>query len=118
MKNHFTFGLIFFLFAFANYSPSQTGWLPQTVPLGTYSLNSVYSLNQNVCFATGEYNQSTENYYAIYKTTNSGNNWLQISNGSGWFLRNIKFVDSLTGFACGGLNRLYMTENQYGKCIF
>lgn len=118
MKNHFTIGLLFLLFAVANYSPSQTGWQSQIVPIVNYSLTSVYPLNQNICFATSEHNLATENYYSIYKTTNSGNNWLQISNGSGWFLRNIKFVDSLTGFACGGLNRLYMTENQYGKCIF
>ncbi len=101
-----------------NLSPAQTGWQTQSVPLGSYSLTSVYPVNQNLCFASSEYNVSTENYYAIYKTTNSGVNWLQVSGGSGWFLRNIKFVDSLTGFACGGLNRLYMTENQYGKCVF
>ncbi|MCX6156406.1 MAG: YCF48-related protein [Ignavibacteriae bacterium] len=118
MKNHFSVGLIFFLFITANYSPSQTGWVTQSVPTGTYSLTSVYPVNQNVCFATAEYSISTENYYAIYKTTNSGDNWLQVSSGSGWFLKNIKFVDSLTGFVCGGLNRLYMTENQYGKCVF
>ena len=118
MKKQLIIGVLLFSLICFNNCYSQTGWQLQTVPTGTYSLTSVYPLNQNVCFATGEYSISTENYYAIYKTTNSGNNWLQLSNGSGWFLKNIKFVDSLTGFACGGLNRLYMTENQYGKCIF
>jgi photosystem II stability/assembly factor-like uncharacterized protein len=74
-------------------------------------------LNQTVCFASAEYNTTYENYYTIYKTSNSGYNWIQITNGTGWFLKKIIFVDSITGFACGGLNRLYMTENQYGKCI-
>jgi photosystem II stability/assembly factor-like uncharacterized protein len=118
MNNRITVGLIIFLFVTANNTLSQTGWQSQTVPTGNYSLTSVYPVNQNVCFATSEYNISTENYYAIYKTTNSGLNWSQLVTGSGWFLKNIKFVDSLTGFAFGGLNRLYMTENQYGKCIF
>lgn len=118
MKTQFMLSLAILSFIFINYCPSQTGWQTQTVPTGNYSLTSVFPVSQSVCFATGEYSISTENYYSIYKTTNNGNNWLQVTTGAGWFLKNIKFVDSLTGYACGGLSRLYMTEYQSGKCVF
>lgn len=106
-----------YIFVTLNFCYPQTGWVSQNISVGNYLLTSVFPLNQNVCFASAEYNTTYENYYAIFKTSNNGYNWSQISNGTGWFLKKIIFIDSITGFACGGLNRLYMTENQYGKCV-
>ncbi len=96
---------------------SQEGWQQQYVQLGSYSLTSVFPLTGSVCFASAEYNTTYENYYAVYKTSNGGTNWIQTASGTGWFIKNIVFLDSVTGYAVGGLNRLYMTENQYGKVI-
>lgn len=96
---------------------SQSGWYQQYIPLGNHSLTSVFPLNFNQCYASAEYNTTYENYYSIYKTTNSGTNWVQVLSGTGWFIKCITFTDSLTGFAAGGLKRLYMTEDQFGKVI-
>lgn len=101
---------------FVNAFP-QSGWQQQSISLNNYSLTSVFPVSQSLCFASAENITTFENYYTIYKTTNSGLNWIQIANSTGWFIKNIKFVDSLNGFAVGGLSRLYMTENQYGKVV-
>jgi len=109
----FTFMLVVEL----NYCYPQTGWQTQNILTGNYSLTSVFPVNENICFASGEYSTAYENYYTIYKSSNGGNIWTQISGGTGWFIKKIIFTDDMTGYAGGGLNRLYMTENQYGKCI-
>lgn len=96
---------------------SQTGWQQQYVNTGSNTLTSVFPVSSNVCYASSEYNTTFENYYYIYKTTNSGSNWVQVSGSAGWFIKKVWFSDSLNGYAAGGLNRLYMAENQYGKVV-
>lgn len=83
---------------------SQSGWQQQYISLGSYSLTSVFPVSGNVCYASGEYNTTFENYYSIYKTSNNGSNWVQVTNGTGWLIKKLWFSDSLNGYAAGGLN--------------
>ncbi len=96
---------------------SQSGWQQQVMSPGSYSLTSVFPVSNNLCYASSEYNTTFENYYYIFRTSNSGANWVQISGGTDWLIKKVWFSDSLNGYAVGGLHRLYMTEDQYGKVV-
>ena len=57
------------------------------------SLDRIYFFNNRIGFCG-----SGGNPVVFYKTTNSGDNWINITGERGF--RNINFIDSLTGFKC------------------
>ena len=70
---------------------AQSGWYP--LQSGTISvLNSIQFVNVNTGFMTGN--------GIVLKTTNSGNNWVVITNDFGG--TSVSFVDVNTGYVCDG----------------
>ena len=82
---------------------SQSGWLQQNSPTSN-DLYSVFCIDNNVCFATG-------NNGIIIKTTDGGANWNTQNSGIPYPLYSIFFTDINTGFASGVLGILLRTTN-------
>lgn len=75
-------------------------WIDSSFPDTTAILGTVFFLNSTTGFLGG--------YSGFFKTTNSGINWVASSfDTAGCFYnmpaRDIKFADSLIGYACGGI---------------
>jgi photosystem II stability/assembly factor-like uncharacterized protein len=65
--------------------------------LGTMSIYSIMALDQNIalCGATGG------GFTHIFRTTNVGASWFAFYNQANGFIDDIKFINSLTGYAYG-----------------
>ena len=84
---------VLFIAAFYTQAISQSGWFQQNS--GTTNLfNAVYFLDAETGFISGG--------ITILKTTNGGNTWQQriLPDTSG--ILSIRFLNSMTGYACGG----------------
>lgn len=79
---------------------SGNNWVGSIFPDTTALLSTIYFLNSATGFLGG--------YSGFYKTTNTGANWFSLSaDTAGCFYsmpsRDIRFVNALTGYACGGI---------------
>ena len=105
--------LITVAFNFQHNPPSN--WYQQFVPnLNNQALSDIIFLDSFTGFAiTGNQTPNDTNY--ILRTTNGGDNWNIIHRAYRDFFR-IKFINSNTGFVCGGFNvsagTLLKTTNQ------
>ncbi|RPI13399.1 MAG: T9SS C-terminal target domain-containing protein [Ignavibacteriae bacterium] len=84
---------------------------------GIGSPNTVYAVNDNVCWIAG-------NSFFVAKTTNGGNNWINISGvGSSWQIRDMYAVDHNIAFVLGGqsnpnFSRVYKTTDGGANWVF
>ena len=101
MKNLIT---LFLIFISLNSSFSQ--WTQQTAPTGTFNLFSFSFPSVNTGFAVGYGN-------TMIKTTNSGNNWFNISifPNTAQDLNSVWFINENTGWMCSTNDTLYHTTN-------
>jgi photosystem II stability/assembly factor-like uncharacterized protein len=79
-----------------------------------YTLSSVYSKDENTCFATGSYTNNSQTWSRIYRSTNAGNNWETAANAgpaSGSSLMCIHFGDGQSGFAAGNNGMILRSTN-------
>lgn len=72
---------------------SQNGWYQQYSSL--YKINDIYFLNENTGWATGDSG-------LVVKTTNGGNNWINISTPPTHNLYSVHFINANTGCVAGG----------------
>ena len=96
--------LIFTVSLYNGYTNSQ--WIQQTSGTTTALLDIDYVTPQNgglamACGADGK----------IYRTTNGGNNWIQITTGIGSLLADIEFTDNNTGYSAGSSGIIIKTTN-------
>ncbi|MFZ4590994.1 MAG: YCF48-related protein [Ignavibacteria bacterium] len=88
--------LIVFALMFSSFLYSQSSWEKKIVD-STMNFSGVQFLNSQTGYICG--NHVSANYNScIYKTTNSGNNWIKVSQDGG-INYGIYFVDEYTGFA-------------------
>ena len=96
--------IISFIIAF-NFSdnPPVSGWQQQFMPnLNNRPLSDVQFIDSLLGYGiTGDHTGGDTNY--VIKTTNGGDNWVIISSVT-TDLSKIKFINSYTGFVCGGPN--------------
>jgi photosystem II stability/assembly factor-like uncharacterized protein len=71
----------------------------------TYSLFDIKFLNENTGFACGERYYPSEHLHrgVVYKTTNSGANWIKVFSDTSFFIHAIGFIDNNTILAGGGV---------------
>lgn len=101
MKNIFSI-LIWILLLSSNIPAQQYNWYSVH---DSYISNDVKFLSRNVVIATG-------NGGKIYRSTNSGINWTEMSIGSsGQRFHEIEVIDSLTAIMCGFNNAVFKTTN-------
>lgn len=98
MRNIIFFLIILIILFVSDNSFSQTdgekGWYWQnTVPQGNM-LNSITLSDKNTCFTVG-------NNGTILKTTNVGQNWININTEISKHLNDIHFIDDKTGYVTG-----------------
>lgn len=86
-----TVTILFLIFQY-HFNSTLAQWVPLNTGITEY-LNSVYFIDQNTGWVAGLNGK-------IYKTTNSGSNWVSESAGSNHFYA-IFFTDANTGFAAG-----------------
>jgi photosystem II stability/assembly factor-like uncharacterized protein len=101
----FYIAILFFIIGF-NFSDNMIGsWYQQFMPnMNGEPISDIFFLDSLTGFAvTGDGSPNDTNY--ILKTTNSGDNWIIKNRRYSDFYR-IKFINSNTGFACGGFNSI------------
>ena len=109
------FSILIFFIAF-NFRDNPGGWQLQYLPnLNGQSISDVTFLDSLTgFFITGNLNTPSGINF-IYKTTNGGSNWQNTYSDNKDFAR-IIFINSQTGFVCGGYNNytnnLLKTTNQ------
>jgi len=83
------------MFFCSNVTQSQSGWFEQHLGYSG-NLNQVFFLNLNTGFVTS-------NYYPnkVFKTNNSGNNWLECFSSNSHSFRTILFVTNDVGYILG-----------------
>ena len=111
----FFFSILFFTIGLNLQDNPPSGWYQQFIPdVNNRPINDIEFLDSLIGFAvTGNSTVGDTNY--IIKTTNGGNNWIINFSAYKDFARVI-FINSNTGFVCGGLNTvngvIYKTTNQ------
>ncbi len=94
-------------------------WTVSIVRSDSVYYRSIYFVNQSTGYIAGRIvilQQMQIVKPIIMKTTDSGISWNSVLNDSGYTLRSVNFINSNTGFACGGLyfsgpGNLLMTTN-------
>ncbi|HEY5123883.1 MAG TPA: T9SS type A sorting domain-containing protein [Ignavibacteria bacterium] len=79
--------------------------VPQTGGIGN---GAIFFLKQKV---NGEYYGWQNNFDELWRTTNSGVNWFQVTAPAAPYLFYIQFVDGNTGWFSAGYNGIYKTTN-------
>jgi len=101
------FSIVFFLVLNFSFLYSQNGWFAQYIPNSSDQLLNLQFFNLNTGYVTGS--------NCIYKTTNGGENWINISStaGSGYYA--LHFLNPNTGYVGGYFNsytgRILKTTN-------
>ena len=85
--------IFIFIFLFTGFLQSQTGWFVLNHGTGEYFRN-VYFINEQTGFIP--------NWKGILKTTNGGYNWSEKTLPDSSVIYSIRFINQLTGYACGG----------------
>jgi len=85
---------------------SGTSWSVQETNWGTG--NSVYFVNYNTGYIACGYSE-TQGF--LYKTTDSGNNWISQEMGFPYELTQVQFIGENTGFASGFHGKFIKTTN-------
>ena len=95
--------IMLFLSAAGFQDKMTSGWTLQVLPNlnGTQISDVVFLDSLNGLFITNNSNVYDTSY--IFKTTDGGNNWFQVYKNNKDFFK-ISFVNSQTGFVCGGYN--------------
>jgi len=75
-------------------------WTPNRLILSTGDLRGIDFVNERIGYIAGGLGFASAAY--IFKTTNAGENWTQLSAGTTNGLNCIDFLDSLNGLAGGG----------------
>ena len=116
--------LIFIFLIISNYSLCQTGWINQSTCFpsnNNHTYSSIYALSSSVCYMTTRHLSTPmldSNNYMIFKTSNAGLNWSLISQGNGYYIRAVQFINENTAYAVGGHYYYYPTlENDYGQVV-
>jgi photosystem II stability/assembly factor-like uncharacterized protein len=84
-------------------------WVTQFTASNNTQINTIQFVNESTGYAVGEGVSPTYGY--IYKTTNGGLNWSSIILPSymNFFLWNLYFLNSNTGFICGHSYQIFKT---------
>jgi photosystem II stability/assembly factor-like uncharacterized protein len=103
LKNYYCmlklFSCLFFLIFIVNTVNAQV-W--QVQPSGqTEAVNSIFPVNDLICFAAGN---------SIIRTTNGGANWSSLFGGIGE-LFSVYFINTNTGWVTGGMGQIYKTTS-------
>jgi len=115
LKGLLVVSVVLFLSAAGFQDKFTSGWTLQILPNlnGTQISDVVFLDSLNGVFITNNSNVYDTSY--IFKTTDGGNNWFQVYKNNKDFFK-INFVNSQTGFVCGGYNsyndNLLKTTNQ------
>src|SRR6266498_4430043 len=99
---------VIIIFGFTQTANMPTGnWYQQFLPSPSGgTLKDIYFIDSLLGFAVTD--------SCILKTTNRGDNW-SINLQGFYIFQRIKFLNSQTGFACAGNNRLLKTTNSGGN---
>jgi photosystem II stability/assembly factor-like uncharacterized protein len=83
-----------------------TSWASMNAPFfsGFENFRDIFFFNENLGLYVSDAGR-------IGKTTNSGANWTIVSSGTTQSLFGVKFVDALTGYACGNNGAIIRTTN-------
>jgi photosystem II stability/assembly factor-like uncharacterized protein len=81
-------------------------WVNMNAPFisGFENFREIFFFNENLGLYVSDLGR-------IVKTTNSGANWNLMSSGTSEALFGVKFVDNMTGFACGNNGAIVRTTN-------
>lgn len=85
-------------------SNSGSGWINTTTRFTNININDIYFLDQNTGYIVCDSGK-------IYKTNNSGNNWVSQNSGVSATLFKVHFVNNNTGFAGGSGGIILKTDN-------
>ena len=104
----FTVGIAYRCLLTTNGGMDWINFPTQPIPPQSQDFRSVIFFNSNTGYiwVTGGY--GSNNPYCMYKTTNSGNNWILQQPGGGIAM---SFVDVNNGYTVGGLGYIYKTTN-------
>jgi photosystem II stability/assembly factor-like uncharacterized protein len=95
------FAAVFLLAFTSRLSPPPSDWYQQFMPdLGGMPISDVFFLDSLTGWAVTNNNMPNDSGYVL-KTTNAGDNWIIKLKDRRDFSR-IKFINSNTGFTCGG----------------
>lgn len=86
---------ILFIFGFGGLVQSQPNWVWQNPKPTGYDMNAVYFINSSIGFIGGVNGE-------LYKTTNSGTNWVHIPISTSETIQSISFTDANTGYLGAG----------------
>ncbi|MCX7833535.1 MAG: YCF48-related protein [Ignavibacteria bacterium] len=113
MKSLTTFiTIIIILFSLKGFSQSGQWNSIRTTP--SVSMNDIYFLSDGINgWAVGYTSSSGLGISAIFKTTNSGNNWIlvQFPYSQTYTIRSVFFTDVNTGWICGSNGSIFKTTN-------
>ncbi|MDP3148856.1 MAG: YCF48-related protein [Ignavibacteria bacterium] len=87
-------------------------WTKKTFPSTSVSLYGAFFKDVNTGIVVcGQWNPNGSNKGYIYRTTNGGTSWTEISAGLFEQLNGVAFIDANTGIAVGDVGRIMKTTN-------